>query len=139
MSDFTVTRIFEDDHCTLGAITWPGMERTPLACLELPWRDNAIGVSRIPAGEYPFITWHSPTFKRPVLRLDDDAVAPRSAILFHPGNWPSQIRGCFCPGFQYADWRSRGEWLGVGSSTTALGWLMDAVGDSGVVKVRDAF
>ena len=139
MSDFTITRIYEDAQCTLGVITWENMNRLPLDCLERPWKDNAIGVSRIPPGRYPWVRWHSPHFNREVIHLKDAAVAPRSAILVHEANWPEQLRGCIAPGCQRADWRSRGHGLGVGSSLQALLYLLDGVGRSGEVEIRDAF
>ena len=135
MTMFRVDRVWQSESETLGIIR--GMPCPPLVCLERPWANNAIGLSRIKSGIYDFAKWHSPTFKREVLRLDDEQLAPRSAILFHPANWVAQLKGCFAPGMDYRYWGADG-W-GVASSGKALDILMDAMPARGQVEVVDAF
>lgn len=65
-----------------------GIMHTPLGwrsyAIELPWRDNARNVSRIPAGEYPVQWSMSPRFKREMYLVQ--GVPGRSGIRIHPGN-----------------------------------------------------
>jgi hypothetical protein len=64
--------------------------------VELPWRDNEIGVSCIPTGEYP-MSRHD-WFTKPEAQWRVDGVEPRSDILFHVGNTVDDLRGCIAPG-----------------------------------------
>lgn len=64
--------------------------------LELPWRDNAIGRSCIPSGEYTVTLSKSPKFGRMLYLVE--GTAPRSGIRFHSGNIIQQIDGCILPG-----------------------------------------
>lgn len=69
--------------------------------LEDPWRNNAQGVSCIPAGEYR-VTWeHSPKYQRHTYRLHD--VPGRSGILIHPGNSQADTAGCILLGSGFAE------------------------------------
>lgn len=72
------------DQGTFGFAT-VGTER--LHTIELPWRDNARGMSCIPPGLYNAVPVRSPRFGKVLYRLDDKQTAPRSAILIHAGNW----------------------------------------------------
>lgn len=75
--------------------------------LELPVRDGGIG-SAIPAGVYPVELAPSPDFQARAA-LDSfwkpycDAMLhvicpPRSLIMIHPGNYPSETKGCILIG-----------------------------------------
>ena len=133
MSIITLRRIWNDERSTLGVIRIEGLESEPPFCtMELPWKDNALRVSCIPAGNYPWEKWHSPTFKREVIRLRDESVMPRSAILCHVANAPTEILGCIAPGMRWAEWHSG--W-GVASSKMALDKIMAALPDSGRIDV----
>ena len=132
--DIILARFRAEDTSTLGRIYVNGMG--PLCSMELPWKDNALRVSCIPEGRYGWSKWYSPTFKRTVIRLHDDEVMPRSAILIHPANWPPQILGCIAPGRGYNNWTDKGGW-GVTSSRDAFGELMAAVQDSGRIHIAD--
>ena len=72
--------------------------------LEQPWRDNKIGVSCIPEGEYEIglkfygryhDKWHGHDWYQGVLILE--GTSPRAEILIHPANYINEIRGCICP------------------------------------------
>lgn len=52
--------------------------------MELPWRDNRVGYSYIPAGEYMVKPYVSPKFGK-VYYIT--GVPGRSAVLFHSGTW----------------------------------------------------
>lgn len=63
--------------------------------IELPWRDNATGVSCIPAGSYKLAKRWSPKYKWHVHVLN---VPKRFWILMHPANDAAkELRGCIAP------------------------------------------
>lgn len=65
---------------------------------ELPWRNNARGVSGIPGGGYKArrVSHH----KFGTTYLVDD-VAGRDGIYFHAGNFPHDTEGCILLGMGY--------------------------------------
>lgn len=71
--------------------------------LELPWRENKVGMSCIPTGRYEIAIKRSPRFGR-AYRLY--SVPGRSEILIHSGNWAgdvalgyrSHVQGCILLG-----------------------------------------
>lgn len=88
------------DQGTFGVLTtdseeWP--------CLQLPWRDNQTGRSRIPNGTYRAV-WHQSPSKGWVYLLT--GTEPRSEILIHSANfagdvdkdWDAQLLGCIALG-----------------------------------------
>lgn len=72
--------------------------------IELPWRDNAVNVSCIPAGQYPCVWYFSPAFKQWMYGVRE--VEGRSGIAIHSGNvagnkdkgFRSHSLGCILPG-----------------------------------------
>lgn len=79
-----------------------GETRTELCrTLELPWENNASGISCIPAGSYRMAYVHSPRYGRKMWRVLD--VPKRSGILIHAANFVRQLRGCIAPGLGLAD------------------------------------
>lgn len=52
--------------------------------LELPWRDNQVNISCIPAGEYDCLQYFSKAFQQHLYKVQ--GVAGRSGIAFHSGN-----------------------------------------------------
>lgn len=69
-----------------------------LYTLELPWRENAVGVSCIPEGLYRCVIAWSNRFGRLMPRLM--SVPGRSGILFHPLNEVTQTMGCIGLGME---------------------------------------
>lgn len=69
--------------------------------LELPWKDNAHGVSCIPAGTYTCFRRHSDHFNCEVFEIG--GVPNRSDVLLHPANYTSELRGCVALGTSFAD------------------------------------
>lgn len=70
--------------------------------LELPDRQNQRNISCIPEGEY--LVWKMPpTGKRKYEYFWVQDVPGRTGILFHPGNYTHQIRGCILPGEELKD------------------------------------
>lgn len=63
--------------------------------IELPWRDNAIGISCIPEGRYQLVKRYSPKFQ---WHLQVMAVLNRDLILLHPANNAvMELKGCIAP------------------------------------------
>lgn len=70
--------------------------------LELPWRDNRVQRSCIPAGTYQCAIVNSPKFGAV---YGVQKVPGRSAVLIHPANfggdidlgWTTQLQGCIAP------------------------------------------
>jgi hypothetical protein len=70
--------------------------------LELPWNNNLRRVSCIPEGEYK-VQRMDPNHKRNYHYFYVMNVPDRDGILFHPGNYTSQILGCILPGDKLKD------------------------------------
>ncbi len=68
--------------------------------LELPWRENQIKISCIPAGEYPVTKRWSRKFNQHFHIRD---VEGRTYILIHPGNYYTDIQGCIVVGTDLTD------------------------------------
>jgi len=95
-----------------------------LATLELPWKNNIVGKSCIPPGKY--------TVKRRITNKRGKhlivlGTSPRTLILFHPANYPSELQGCIAPGMSHQDIDKDGK-LDVVSSRDAMALLIDFVG-----------
>lgn len=88
--------------------------------LELPWQNNARGISCIPLGTYKVKRHVSPKFGK-CFWLQD--VPDRSEILIHPANYTRQLRGCIAPGLTHADLDKDGQ-LDVISSRKAMQELL---------------
>jgi hypothetical protein len=81
------------DESTVGRILINGKEigRT----LELPWRNNEAGISRIPKGEYKAFIRNDGKRK---WRLQLKGVNDRTLIQIHIGNYQREIKGCILVG-----------------------------------------
>lgn len=93
---------------TIGALTALDQRGNILhSCvtLELPWRDNAPQISCIPEGIYTVVARVSEKFGHHYHVKD---VIGREWILFHPGTYTSQLRGCIIPGKQLKDLNADG-------------------------------
>lgn len=93
--------------------------------LELPWLDNAVQKSCIPAGSYNVVPRTSAKFKKHFHVLD---VPGRSYILFHSGNYHTQILGCVLVGTGLS-YINKDGYLDVTSSKVALGELLKRAPD----------
>ena len=105
MRQAVLRRLQHSDHGTFGVL------RTPLgftACTaELPWRDNASGISCIPPGVYDVAWTFSPRFRRMMYVVE--GTAPREGIRFHAGNlagdvskgWTTHFQGCIGLGLRF--------------------------------------
>lgn len=127
---------------TPGALAIPGA-RFSCDTLELGWHGNERGRSCIHAGVFRGWVWWSPTFFRPVVRLEDRF--GRQDCLLHAGNWAAeerdldgdgvpevaQIHGCTEVGRGYGEiLRKDGakQW-GITTSGATLAALIDALAD----------
>ncbi len=69
--------------------------------LELPWKDNAEGISCIPPGTYP-CTLLPATEDLPYPHFAIGNVPGRSNIRIHAGNTVADVRGCCAVGESFA-------------------------------------
>lgn len=81
---------------------------------ELPWRNNAVGISHIPVGTYQCDWIFSPHFNRNLYHIQN--VPNRSDCLIHMGNWcgdvskglKSDVEGCIILGLDEGN--LEGQW-----------------------------
>lgn len=132
----TLLRSKQDDVCTFGALF--AADGT-LICytLEEPWRDNAKGVSCIPAGSYPWFIRVSKknggTGHRAVDVPELKDVPNRTNVQIHIGNTLADTEGCILVG------SARGVGAGISGSKLAFEKLMKEIGDvkEGTLDVVD--
>lgn len=86
------------DDCTIGAISY-GIDFRAFT-LELPWRNNKISQSCIPAGFYQCKKIVSPSLGECV---EVENVVGRTFIRIHKGNYTYQIEGCILVGDSIKD------------------------------------
>ena len=91
MKALKLTRLDQSDWATFGTLT-DEENRKLCVTLELPWRNNAHGVSCIPPGQYIARRRFSP--KRGYDLFGIEGVPDRSDIEMHIGNLPSDSEGC---------------------------------------------
>lgn len=99
--------------------------------LELPDRENAPNVSRIPAGEYLVARSYSPRFRRQLYLVE--SVAGRSGVRLHAGTWAgdtakgfrSHLRGCIALGLRTAMIRGQ---AGLLHSSRAIQAMTETMG-----------
>ena len=101
-------RTSESKVQTLGTFILFDGDKKVFECktLELPYRNNAIGASCIPLGNYKVVARNSPKYGNHFHVLD---VENRDYILFHQGNFNYQIRGCVLVGSELKDINNDGE------------------------------
>lgn len=140
MRKITVVRFFEGDDRTLSVVTvFDGQQPLgQLWALELPWKNNAREISRIPAGRYRVTPEHA-TLGRPpknqfVLRVHD--VPNRSGILVHAGNQPSHTLGCLLMGVDLADLNADAK-LDTSRSVAAMQILEHLITTEAIMVVAD--
>ncbi len=102
MQAFLIRHTYADAY-TAGALQLIDERANLLAScvtLELPWLDNRPQVSCIPEGAYQVVSRESEKFG---MHYHVTRVPEREWILFHPGTYVSQLRGCILPGRAFAD------------------------------------
>lgn len=114
---------------TLGEIIVDGS--CVVKTLELPWRDNKIGISCIPEGEYLVVRRASDKYGS---HFHVTNVPGRSWILLHPANYVKQLRGCIAPGLDHGDIDGDGI-IDVVKSVAAMNKLKTLLPDEFILNV----
>ena len=83
-------------HYTSGILTLPDGQE--LVSMELPWKDNKLSVSCIPAGTYTID--RNKTGKHKWYAFRNDETNPRTYIEIHPASLISHLEGCIAFGFE---------------------------------------
>lgn len=136
-----IDRFAHTDHGTPGRLR---VERSNSVeagyAIELPWRDNAVGRSCIPAGTYNARRHMSPQFGPSIWVKDVD---DRTEILFHAANSHSDLDGCIGPGERFG-WagdywdgveRPARDEFAVWSSARMLDRILETLSDENVERV----
>lgn len=99
--------------------------------LELPWLNNEVDISCIPAGIYEYFLRESPK-NGWVLELK--SVEGRTFIQIHAGNYTRQIEGCILVGdsIKYLD---SDDIPDVTNSKNTLVQLLEVAGTEGIIEV----
>lgn len=82
-------------HYTKTTFTLP--DGTELMFLELPWRDNEIGKSCIPEGQYIIDRDHTGNHRW--YKFRNEETDPRTFIEIHPASLLRHLEGCLAPCF----------------------------------------
>lgn len=128
MKDLTLIRVAQTAQYTFGRIEDPE-HRVLCVTLEEPWRDNANGISCIPAGKYHGWKRLSPKRGYVVPELKD--VPDRTNVQIHCGNTLEDTLGCILVGTDYA---AKGT---IGGSKAAFEKLMAVLEDEFTLTVVD--
>lgn len=104
--ELKITRIETGPEGTFGVMSIDG--KVFCCTLELPWKDNAVGVSCIPVGKYECGARNSAKFG---LVPEVLGVKGRRDILIHPGNVLGDIQGCIMLGYRFGVWPQGGRAL----------------------------
>ena len=97
-----LTRLFEHHGGTFGLLEDLG-GALRLYTVERPWLGNRPSVSCVPTGDYTLEEHSSRRFPKTWALVGRTvshfpAGKARSAVLFHAGNRPADLRGCIAPG-----------------------------------------
>ena len=97
MNTYTLKRVSSNDDGTFGVLI--DQKGNPVCLtLERPWRDNAPGVSCIPAETYLVQRTKTPIHGKTWQLVD---VRGRTAILIHSGNTERDVEGCIMLGLEF--------------------------------------
>lgn len=109
---------------------------TELMFLELPWRDNEIGESCIPLGQY--VIDRDYTGKHRWYSFRNDETLPRTHIEMHPASLLSHLQGCLAPCFDIKGGENTSNPVAI-DSTEACKLLVKWFGDfSWVLNINEA-
>ena len=109
----TIVRLEHTEQGTFGVLLIDGLIRA--ITMELPWKDNKPCISSIPEGIYTVkkrAFWRGSGNHGYTFEVQD--VPGRTAILWHPANYVSQLQGCQAFGSRVDYLRTRKEeqrWL----------------------------
>ena len=142
-----ISRKHTGDQGTDGVLVVSG---NPFTCVtgELPWRDNAPDLSRIPVGTYRCSQLFSPHFGQPVYHVL--GVPGRGDVEIHWGNWfgdttlgfRSDVLGCILLGAEVTQMAPPGMAVQLaisGSKPTVLEFMNILQGLDFILTVEDDF
>lgn len=111
----TLRRFNYTDDGVMGVLLWG----TEFICftLEEEWKENAKGVSCIPAGLYRCTLYNAPKHGTTYLV---NGVPGRSAILFHTGNTEADTEGCILTGLEFGEMDAVDDESGIKESQLAI-------------------
>ncbi len=129
MLNVTINRTVCADICTQGVLHIEGYPEFILHTLERPWKDNDPDTSCIPEGVYTCIPhgWEPDTAVHMKKVWEITNVPNRSAILIHPANLVSQLRGCVAAGLESGEINGLPAVL---NSKAAIGELQSIIGEN---------
>lgn len=125
MRTLSLFRFDYGDDGTFGLFVFD--DGTTYYTVEQPWRDNQVGHSCIPEGNYPLKKRASGVVQRTSGGTYSEGwevtgVPGRTYIMIHPANWPTDVEGCIGPGLKFGTLSDR---RAVTSSRDAFDHLMD--------------
>lgn len=122
-----LNRLQEDDKQTLGMLyLYDGIHEVfSCATLELPDLDNEPNVSRVCGGAYKVTRRYS---QKHGWHYHIQDVEGRSWILFHTGNYYTQIEGCILVGTDFNDINNDG-YIDVVNSRVAMDNFLEIAGE----------
>lgn len=123
MKTATLDRSGYPDNGTFGVLTTPAGRR--FATVEKPWRNNEVGLSCIPEGEYMCAPSRYNRGGYDAIQIMN--VSGRTLIKIHIANVPDDVEGCTGVGKRHGV--VKGQW-GVHSSKKAFKSLMLELGDT---------
>lgn len=139
MKTLVIDRFEEENKQTIGELTVKDRSNKEIfTCktLELPWKNNAKYVSRIPEGDYIAIRHTSPKFGKTIWIQE---VPNRTEILIHAGNFHRDTLGCILVGKNLTDIDGDG-YRDVTNSRDTLNKLLDLIEkDIVTVHINDVF
>ena len=122
-------RLSDDGVQTLGILTLPNGR--VLNTLELAWKDNEKKISCIPKGNYTVVKRTSEKYGAHFHILD---VPNRSYVLFHHGNFHTDILGCVLVGLGLKDINKDGR-LDVTNSKRAMTEMLNVLPDKWQLQI----
>ena len=104
--------------------------------MELPWLNNQVRISCIPAGVYDYeVLERSEAI--PYKHIWIKEVPGRSGIKIHVANYVRELRGCIAVGRNYADIDKDGV-IDLTASRDTLNELMTLIPTEGTIEIEDA-
>lgn len=131
-----VIRTIDNGIETLGNLTVMDGDNILFTCLtlELPWKDNEMGVSCIPKGVYHAMK-RKATTAIPYEHIYLTDVPHRSGICIHKANYVSELKGCIAVGQDNMDIDKNGQ-LDITQSSKTFGKLMKLLPDTFEIEIR---